>query len=42
MLKDQIDANAKYMLPLYADYLLGLKIKKALKKHGVCYFEAEC
>jgi hypothetical protein len=42
MLKDQIDAKAKYMLPLYADYLLGLKIKKAIKKFGECYFEAEC
>lgn len=42
MLKDQIDARAKYMLPLYADYLLGLKIKKAIKKYGECYFEAEC
>ena len=41
MLKDQIDAKAKYMLPLYADYLLGLKIKKAIEIRG-CYFEAEC
>lgn len=42
MLKDQIDDKAINLLPLYADYLLGLKIKKAIKKFGECYFEAEC
>lgn len=34
--------RARFLLSDYADYKLGLKIKKCLIKKGRCQFECEC
>ena len=35
------DSKLKYILGLYADYELGVKIRDCIKENGSCCFEAE-